>query len=220
MVARIEEFERLEEILIIDNGSTYEPLLHWYETIPHKVIKVGNLGHTAPWSPEVKERIRTGFYVVTDPDLDLSQTPSDCLLVLARCLAANPRVGKVGLGLTFDRVTPASPYYAHVQTCERGFWSLPLDPGGYRWAPVDTTFAMYHKTVVDEYRICGVRMDRPYVAEHVPWSVVTPDQEFSYYLARANASSSYKAFVTNHRFLEIQTEASRGLTQVEAAIVR
>lgn len=86
MVNKIQEFRSLAEILIIDNGSTYEPLLDWYVQLPHRVIRIENLGHVAPWVEEINNEIKTDFYVVSDPDLDISSVPNDCLEHLAMCL--------------------------------------------------------------------------------------------------------------------------------------
>ncbi len=196
MIECIEKFSNLESILLVDNDSTYPPLIEYYEKTPHKVIKLGkNAGHKAPWLPEVKAQIATNFYVVTDPDLDLTGVPNDCLYQLAYCLAKSPWVGKVGLGLTIDDVPPESLYYRHVQSYERMWWRQPLIQGKFRNAPVDTTFAVYNKTLLDEHHICGVRMEKPYVASHIPWRLTPQEaennEEFQYFLQRANDSSSY-----------------------------
>ncbi len=196
MVAAIESFEQLAEIVIVDNGSTYEPLLDWYATIPHTVVRLDNRGHTAPWTDEVKAKVKTRFYVVTDPDLGLHDTPKDCLVHLQRLLAKYPQAGKIGLGLHIDEVPPASPYYQHVNRLERAYWQLPVLEGGVRPAPVDTTFALYDKRLLHRYVVGGGRTDHPYTARHLPWYVVQPDAEFSYYLDHADESySSYKKVV-------------------------
>ena len=188
MVAAIERFEKLSEIVIVDNGSTYAPLLAFYESTPHAVVRLGNRGPSAPWSDEVKARLKTRFYVVTDPDLDLAQTPGDCLLHLQECLARNQRAGKIGLGLRIDDVPRESPYYDHVNRLEKSYWQLPQFALGVRPAPVDTTFALYDKRLVHRYVKGGGRTDHPYTARHLPWSVVEPDEEFRYYLEHADAT--------------------------------
>lgn len=193
MVGAIESFEGLAEILIVDNGSTYEPLLDWYSGLSHGVVRLANLGHTAPWSDEARARVKTRFYVVTDPDMGLDDTPRDCLPHLQRCLARHQRAGKIGLGLRIDGVPRESPYYDHVNGLERGYWQLPLFKDGVRPAPVDTTFALYDKKLLHRYVVGGGRTDHPYTARHLPWSVVEPDAEFRYYLEHADeAFSSYK----------------------------
>jgi GT2 family glycosyltransferase len=197
MVAAIEGFADLDSILIVDNGSTYPPLLDWYAGVAHPVVRLANLGHTAPWTPEVKARVKTRYYVVTDPDLDLAETPRDCLGHLRACIERYPEAGKIGLGLRIDDVPPQSPYYAHVNQLEKSYWNLPLLEGGVRPAPVDTTFAIYDKRLLDRYWVCGGRTDHPYTARHLPWSVVERDAEFQYYLDHATSSSSYKTIVSS-----------------------
>ena len=49
MVRDLNKWEGIGDIYIVDNGSTYEPLLEWYATNPCKVVMLGeNLGHQAP----------------------------------------------------------------------------------------------------------------------------------------------------------------------------
>jgi hypothetical protein len=195
MVAAIESFDDLAEIVIVDNGSTYSPLLDWYDGVDHHVVRLANIGHRAPWHSDVQDLVKTRYYVVTDPDLDLADTPRDCLGFLQRCLTTHPRAGKIGLGLRIDDVPRSSPYFEHVNDVEKSYWDLPLLADGVRAAPVDTTFAIHDKTIVDGYRVCRGRTDAPYTARHIPWSVVEPDAEFQYYLDHAGPSCSYKTFL-------------------------
>src|SRR5258706_6262139 len=67
MVAAIEGFADLDSILIVDNGSSYPPLLDWYASVAHPVVRLANLGHTAPWTPQGKARVKTRYHVVTPP---------------------------------------------------------------------------------------------------------------------------------------------------------
>src|SRR5262245_36882917 len=195
MLAELGRFSAIEEVVIVDNASTYRPLLDWYRTLPNKIFFLDNVGHRAPWTREVLDYIKTDFYVVTDPDLDLSAVPRDCLEHLMNCLTRFPRFGKIGLGLEVEDIPHDSPYYAHVNGYERSLWKLPLIEGTVREAPVDTTFAIYHRKILNEYRVCGARTDYPYVAKHIPWSLTEMDQEFSYYVHNAGDSSSYKTFL-------------------------
>lgn len=198
MVGEIESFSSLAEILVVDNGSTYPPLLDWYATLPHEVVRLANIGHKAPWMPEVKARVKTRHYAVTDPDLDLAATPRDCLDHLRSCLERYPAAGKVGLGLRIDDVPANSPWYPHVNDLEKSYWQLPLLEGGVRPAPVDTTFAIYDKKLLDRHEVCGGRTDTPYTARHLPWYLGLDqwDAEFTYYIEHATRSSSYRALLT------------------------
>jgi len=63
-------------VLWLDNASTYKPLLDFYESCPYEVVRLPkNHGHTAPWT-FLADVFATGPYVVTDPDLDLSEVPA------------------------------------------------------------------------------------------------------------------------------------------------
>lgn len=192
MCEAISQLDSLHEILILDNGSTYPPLLAWYAECPYHIIRMPNIGHTAAWQPNVQKEIRTDFYVVTDPDLDLSGLPQDTLNHLRAMLLKHPEQGKIGLSLEIDDYTPDLPFYPINAHVEASYWQAPLLEPGLRRAPVDTTFAIYHKRIMSEYRICGCRTERPYTARHLPWYVRDPDEEFTYYLLHANDSSSFK----------------------------
>src|ERR1700738_4112432 len=145
MVKTISRWQGLYEIIILDNGSTYGPLLDWYETLedPTRVVRLCNLGHTAAWSSNILEDVLTDHYVVTDPDLDVSAVPDDCLLHLKALLERKPDYRKIGLGLDVEGIPPASIYFQHVGTYERSLRDMPKDENGLVAAPVDTTFAIY-----------------------------------------------------------------------------
>jgi hypothetical protein len=192
MCEAISRFNHLAEILIVDNASTYAPLLAWYKTCPYRVIRLPNVGHTAAWLPQVQAAIETDLYVVSDPDLDLSGVPPDALQHLADLLLKYPAQGKVGLSLEINDYTPDLPFYPINAHIEASYWRAPPLDDVALLAPVDTTFAMYHKHIMSEYRICGCRTLRPYTARHLPWYVRSPDEEFTHYLLNANSSSSFK----------------------------
>ncbi len=195
MIEKIQSYKGLADILIIDNDSTYEPLLDWYSTLNFKVVKIPNIGHISPWLPEINALIKTDSYVVTDPDLDLSGTPEDTLVHLHNCLSEYPFLEKIGLGLDIKSVPKEAPLYNHVNTHEKYFWDLPLINNTFRVAPVDTTFAIYNKNIMNQYKITGARTDYPYVAKHIPWNLIERPDEFNYYIKNANNSSCYKTFL-------------------------
>jgi hypothetical protein len=195
MVEHISKYSSLAEIIVVDNGSTYEPLLDWYSVSPHKIIRRENIGHYAPWIPEINTQIKTDFYVVTDPDLDISLTPLDTLEHLAMLLIRFKELGKIGLSLDITSVPKESPYYDHVNSHEKRFWDLPVTSGLVRLAPVDTTFAIYNKRLLNSYKITGGRSVAPYFARHMPWEIIEPSAEFQFYINTANQSSSYNSFM-------------------------
>jgi glycosyltransferase involved in cell wall biosynthesis len=207
MVADISRMKGLREIIILDNGSTYKPLLSWYRTLPHRVEFLENTGHTAPWICGVLDSIDTDLYVVTDPDLDLSQLPDDTLLVMAELLARNPELGKIGLSLCTDGIPAESPYAEHVAQYARVLPTLARNADGLVPMPVDTTFAIHDRRVLSTYKICGARMPAPYEVRHLPWEVVKPEGDFLYYIDHVEGrSSSYRDFT---RY--VRSDSVRGL---------
>jgi glycosyltransferase involved in cell wall biosynthesis len=57
IVDNLHKFSLIDDVIIIDNGSTYEPLLEWYDTNPCTIIKERNLGHTALWNIDLIDKI-------------------------------------------------------------------------------------------------------------------------------------------------------------------
>lgn len=196
MVSRIERYNNLAGIIIVDNQSSYPPLLAWYRHVPHRVIRLErNVGHAAPFCSQVLDEVRTEYFVVTDPDLGLLGTPDDTLSRLCHYLHDHPDLGKVGLSLEWRTVPPESRYHTHCRSYERDMWRRPrVGWTRLRRAEVDTTFAIYDKRIASHYFIGGARTAPPYTARHYPWEVVDPTPEFQYYLDHASASSSFKSF--------------------------
>ncbi len=193
MVSCISQFQGLSEIIILDNDSSYPPLLDWYAERPCKIIFTGqNNGHFAPFQDHITSQM-TELFVISDPDMGLLEVPKDVLLKMKDYIEHCP-VDKVGLSLNYQIVSPLSPYYTHVNSWEKQFYETPVIHKGIRASGVDTTFAMYSKKKKTTYFVGGCRMDPPYTARHYPWEIITPDEEFIYYLQRVNASSSYASF--------------------------
>lgn len=197
------------EPIFVDNASTYEPLLRYYdEECEYEVVRLGwNWGHTAPWRYIDAITLNREAYVVTDPDLDISGIPSDWEFALKEGLVRYLGAPKCGFSLDETRVPSKNPSWI-----EDGFYKYP-DGNPRVWGrrlpgsmchffdyPVDTTFAMYRKGN-GWSQASGIRTDRPYTARHLPWHIVLDvdpkedtlqipmDDEIYYYFTHANASS-------------------------------
>jgi len=197
MVACIQKFEGVSEIIVLDNDSTYQPTLDWYETLEEPVgvmLLNWNVGHTAPFIPWMLSQVETPYLVVTDPDLGLLDVPTDVLLKMKGILEETG-LPKIGLSLRYETVPMGSPYFEHVNSWEKYLREgRPIIHPGVRNAPVDTTFAMM-RTEGARYFVGGARMEPPYCARHYPWELIDITEEYQYYLDRANESCSYKKFL-------------------------
>lgn len=197
MVERIKEYDGVGEIIIVDNDSTYPPLLEWYATNPCRIERLNdNLGMGAPWVSEVVKQLNGAPYVLTDPDMGLEDTPDDTLLYLFDRLNSL-QLDKVGLGLDWQIVEKKSPYYERLNVYEKSRWSnSPVIDGVYTEVQIDTTFALYN---VDHYFIGGGSTTFPYVARHYPWESSIEEarnsEEFMYYMDNATSASSYKTLI-------------------------
>jgi hypothetical protein len=197
MVERIKEYDGVGEIIIVDNNSTYPPLLEWYATNPCRIERLNdNLGMGAPWVSEVVKKLNGALYVLTDPDMGLEDTPDDTLLYLFDKLNSL-QLDKVGLGLDWQIVEKKSPYYERLNVYEKNRWSnSPVIDGVYTEVQIDTTFALYN---VDHYFIGGGSTTFPYVARHYPWEFSIEEarnsEEFMYYMDNATSASSYKTLI-------------------------
>ena len=197
MVERIKEYDGVGEIIIVDNDSTYPPLLEWYATNPCRIERLNdNLGMGAPWASEIVKQLNGVLYVLTDPDMGLEDTPDDTLLYLFDKLNSL-QLDKVGLGLDWQIVEKKSPYYERLNVYEKNRWSnSPVKDGVHTEVQIDTTFALYN---VDHYFIGGGSTTFPYVARHYPWEFSIEEarnnEEFMYYMDNATSASSYKTLI-------------------------
>jgi len=181
----------MKNIMIVDNASTYEPLLEWYENCDVRVIRLDeNLGPRAVWHAGLNKDVED-LYIVTDPDLDLSNLPGDVLDLLLVGLARFPMVRKVGLGL--KKPTNPALLTPEAEQTEARWHSCPLDDQFFS-ALVDTTFALYSKSRDHLWFFYGVRTREPYEAVHLPWTEAIREikEEYRYYLEHSNLSSGAK----------------------------
>lgn len=208
MVDKLSSFDKLS-IYILDNNSTYEPLLKWYDSLAKtkiQVVKLGkNCGHMAPWSTHLTHRLaweyKSPYYIVSDPDLDLSLIPDDTIDLMIDILM-HREIFKVGLSIEIEDLPDHYPLKNEVTNWEAPSWSHERketykNQTLYRTG-IDTTFAMYNifytETVYKRLFFEGgikfncnfintsLRLDRPYTARHLPWYLdynhLTENQKF------------------------------------------
>jgi hypothetical protein len=174
--------------VILDNSSTYPPLLEWYGKLPSGigVVRQPNLGPWSFWNQGMHLSQDTP-YVVTDSDI----VPADCCPVnlienLTTMLRKYPSSGKVGPGLRLDNIPDLSRDFitngdGKGWEGEGVFWKRREYAGAFS-APIDTTFAIYNAHspwIPADWN--NIRLDMPYVVEHTPWYVTELNEEERYY---------------------------------------
>ena len=168
-------------ITVIDNQGD-APLLPGV-----KYIRADNtFRQVAPWGLGLTPK---GVYVVTDGDCAITDDcPDDLLEKMREVLDRFPDVQKVGAGInTANFPDPPPVHYRTSFELERLMDSYPMRSPEVRDAPVDTTFAMYRDK--DWPGICGVRLESPYLIEHLPWlNEDYTEEEHRYYQAEGMAT--------------------------------
>lgn len=194
-------------IYILDNESTYTPLLDYYGVLertgsPVHVIRLGkNLGYKALWQCGILESLGVETpYVYTDSDVvPCEECPKDFLSRLLDILKRYPLLKKVGLGLKTDDIT----YFEADKTrvMEKRFYLHEMESDVY-FGAVDTTMALYrnyrHYNIYVSARTTGALMVR-----HMPWYYDynnLPEDE-RYYMEHANKSASLVQRLKENRLL-------------------
>jgi len=187
-------------IIIIDNNSSYPPLLKYFDEIEntvkiHRLKK--NYGHLVFWKRyDLFVKYGMGYYVVTDPDVvPLDTCPEDFLVKFQSILTKNNDRMKVGFGLKIDDIPFNNPNREKVIQWESKFWKIKKEEGVFD-ADVDTTFALYKPYYHRKNKKfkTALRTDFPYVARHGGWYFDFDNltEEQIYYIQTANDSSSWK----------------------------
>ena len=158
-----------ENVTVVDNGSTWGPLLEYYERSPELVVlRVGeNLGPYAVWNLDLHNK--GGQFVVTDPDVvPAVDCPRDVVRKLMEVRERFP-VAKVGVSLRIDNLPEHYRERERVVKWEGQFWTG-IDPSGDVYhAAVDTTFALYDQGMRAWPAGPYLRLAPPYTFEHLPW---------------------------------------------------
>jgi hypothetical protein len=182
------------EVWLIDNASTYPPLVEFLDTTHHHVVRLAhNLGHRSPWLSGSVQRYAHGrWFVVSDPDVVPDEgCPLDAVDHFRAALERHPDVDKVGFGLRIDDLPAHYPLAEQVRAWEARFWTEEVEPGLYR-ADIDTTFALYRPLDRRHEENRALRTGPPYVARHLPWysDPTALTEEERYYRAHADPTIS------------------------------
>lgn len=181
-------------IVILDNDSTYEPLLEYYkeikDTIQVKYLKA-NLGSTALYQVGEQHNHKSDFFIYTDPDLlPREECPLDVVEHFKKAMI-DSHFNKVGFGLEIKDLPEHYALKQQVIDWESQFWRHPYNNQFYK-AGIGITFALYHKSrsagKQHDVHNC-LRSNYPYIARHLPWYIDSKniDEEEWYYVKHATA---------------------------------
>jgi hypothetical protein len=207
-------------IVILDNGSSYQPLLDWYATLyttkvhfcknnygPEAIDQVRN------YEPEFQNKynhiVLNEYHVYTDSDVipveDIPDTFIDDMVRLCKIY----EIPKLGLSLKIDDLPDHYPLKDRVVRHESSFFEREyIDDTLARLfkAPVDTTFAVNAPGMPCGYSDLAYRVAGKYFARHEPWYLNPSDlpADESYYLStiqgpRPHWSNILKDLINNNQ---------------------
>lgn len=183
-------------LYIIDNHSTYPPLLEYYDTLPYKIFRLEeNLGFRAFVLSGIYKQFRNRFFVYTDSDIYLpDECPDNFLERFYRILTTRSYTAKVGNALRIDDLPDCYEQKKKVREWKAQFWQKPLGNDLYL-APIDTTFALHkpnteigHHYTGERIRVAGVC-----TAIHRPWYIDSAhlSEEEQYYADTVNRANTF-----------------------------
>jgi hypothetical protein len=199
MIKLINSLEKrgYSNIFIIDNLSTYPPLLEYYKTCRYTVFRLDqNIGMTALWTSGIYKRFKADFFVYTDSDIvPIEECPDDFLLFFLETLKKYKLAQKVGFSLKLDDIPDCYALKNDVIFWEKQFFDRKRDEFLY-WAPIDTTFALYRPRGKRKHANYSIEMYRtafPYMARHLPWYIDSenPDEENRYHMSQTLVQTSW-----------------------------
>jgi len=159
-------------IYIIDNNSSYSPLLKYYDQLNYKVYFLKrNVGYLALWKTGIFLRFIRDYYVYTDPDVvPVEECPDDFMAFFLKVLEKHKTAKKVGFSLKIDDLPDHYNRKQEVIDWEKSLYLNKLDKFLYQ-SPVDTTFALYRPWAWGGANLYfqTFRTVYPYTARHLPW---------------------------------------------------
>ena len=191
------------KIFVIDNRSTYPPLLEYYSALENdsriKIIRLEkNFGFKALWLSGILERLKISSpYIYTDPDvIPIERCPKDFVKRLMKLLDENREVRKVGLGLVYEDIT--FPEKDYIQRTEANLYDGTRVGEDFHFVQVDTTLALYSNVRHYSLRL-SLRTSGDLRVYHLPWyfDYANLPADEKYYLEHAdkNSVTSVKSFL-------------------------
>jgi len=189
-----------KNIVIIDNNSTYPPLLGYYKEIENSVTierMSKNYGHMVFWeNKELYKKYSEGYHIITDADIIPNKNlPLNYVQQLIDILDKNKNVTKVGFALKIDDIPDFYQHKQKVLDWEKKHWENTIRDNLYL-NELDTTFAIYPPHY--QYDLFNfyfaIRVAGDFTAKHNGWYIDDKNltEEEEYYFKTASDSNSWK----------------------------
>lgn len=184
-------------IHILDNNSTYPPLLEWYETEPCTIKRLDqNLQGLSIYNSEYINEFKDEWVVYTDSDIELNPDTPPKFIEYLISLSEKYGINKVGLAIRIDDL-PMTSFATEYRNWEQKYWQISPEKDVYE-AHIDTTFCIIKPTLPFDY--IALRVAGNLTSRHVPWYVDFDnlDQEEKYFIETSLEVSTYKRYYYTH----------------------
>lgn len=185
-------------LYIIDNDSTYPPLLEYYDSNPCKVYRLNkNLGHLSFWKSGIYNEFKNQYFVYTDSDILLNSDCPDNFMEILYENMKKYKASKAGFALKIDDLPDHFENKNKVKSWEKRFWTKSVEDNIYL-ARIDTTFALHYPNLRVGSSAIGnnLRIGGNLEAKHQPWYIDSTNlsDEEVYYIETCNKSASWAQF--------------------------
>jgi FkbM family methyltransferase len=200
MVSQLEKYT--SDIIIVDNNSSYEPLLNYYANdFKYTLLRQKqNHGYTVVYS-EFVQNLLGNIYIMTDPDLQFNSKLPDNFIESLLHVSNYFKAYKVGFALFIESDDLRTDIFYQgksIKEWEAPSWQkdlyYPMNPNLLLYdVGIDTTFCLVNKTYPNNLNI---RVAGDFTCLHLPWFKNFKDflteGEYEFYLQNNISTSWFK----------------------------
>lgn len=199
LVSWLQSLETPVSVIILDNKSTFPPLLEYYASLKNSPVQVIMMGFNSGrfgLMHYFKKLRKYDKVVISDCDLvPYADTPRDTLLHLSALLDKYPEYNHVGVSLEIRDIPDTYPLKPLVLAWEKKFWppiAKEVNNEAYA-ANVDTTFSMWRTNATLSPLTPALRTKAPYRLKHLDWYLnphaINP--EYKHYMGTCSSFGSW-----------------------------
>lgn len=192
-------------ILLLDNKSTYEPLLNYYKEIKDELkdkitIRLLEENYGSEVYTKLKQEL-PDIYLLSDPDLELNPNMPHNFAEILLEISNKYKAYKVGAAIKIEdnnTFIQCEEYFKgqSIQDWESQFWKNKIEDSTYELydAEVDTTFCLVNNAYSNSKQI---RIAGDFTVKHLPWykdyiKNTVPQEELDFWKQNNKSSTIVK----------------------------
>jgi len=190
-------------IIILDNASTYLPLLDWYMSLKSKPnLKIEmfdtNYGNKCLWKSGYINKLKNHSYVVyTESDIELNPNIPKTFVETLIKLSKEFKFDKVGLSINIKDL-PKNEMTSSIKQIEEVYWIKKIPHRKYEiyQGMIDSSLAVFDPNIPFNYN--ALRVAGNFTSNHIPWytNFNSLSKEELYFLE--NATEEFSIYKQNY----------------------